>query len=74
MLGMEARNFTMGSKFGRVSDDFGIDSLKCKGDEMDIRSIVIYAKKYNSFAECSRNASYFFTFFVAIKTMVNTLF
>ena len=40
MLGMEARNFTMGSKFGRVSDDFGIDSLKCKGNEMDIRSIV----------------------------------
>jgi len=37
MLGLEARNFTMGSKFGRVSDDFGIDSLKCKGDEMDIR-------------------------------------
>jgi len=38
MLGLEAVNFTRGSKFGRVStNNFGIESLKCKGNEMDIR-------------------------------------
>ena len=40
MLGLEAHNFTEGSKFGQVSDEFGIDSLKCNGDEADIRLIV----------------------------------
>ena len=41
MLGLEALNFTKESKFGQVSDDFGIDSLKCKGNEADIRLTVI---------------------------------
>ena len=47
MLGLEARNFTVGSKFGRVSDIFGIDSLKCKGNEMDIRSWEIHVNSKN---------------------------
>ena len=45
---MEALNFTKESKFGKVSDNFGIDSLKCKGHEADIRLTVITSTIYMS--------------------------
>ena len=36
MLGYNAGQFTKESQFGRVSDDFGMDNVRCIGDETSI--------------------------------------
>ena len=36
MLGYNAGRFTKMSQFGRVSDDFGMDNVKCVGNETSI--------------------------------------
>ena len=36
MLGYNAGQFTKTSQFGRVSDDFGMDNVKCIGTEASI--------------------------------------